>query len=108
MFAWTNWKPFPDPASGAPIEAPIGPGVFEVRRISSGDVVAFDHASNVARALASIAAASPRMRLFARRRSDADDLEYRTRAAATRVDARSIAARLNSQRKSYWRQALQI
>ena len=108
MFAWTNWKPFPDPRSGASIEAPIGPGVFEVRRISSGDVVAFDHAANVARALASIAAAGPRTRLFARQRTDAGDLEYRTRAAATRVDAKSIAARLNNQRRTYWRQALQI
>ena len=108
MFAWTNWKPFPDPKNGVSIEAPVGPGVFEVRRISSGDVVFFDHAANVASALASIATPSPRARLFKRRRPDAADLEYRTRAAASAIDAKSIASRMNSQRRLFWRQALPI
>jgi hypothetical protein len=106
MFSWTSWKPFPDPRSGAPIEAPIGPGLFEVRRISNGDLVAFDHAANVARALASITAVGWRRRLLARPRGDADGLEYRTCAAATSVDAKAIAARLNTQRRLYWLQAL--
>jgi hypothetical protein len=107
MFAWTDWKPFPDPGSGAPIEAPNGPGVFEVRRISTGDFVAFDHSANVARALASLAA--PRPRLFGRRRHpDTDDLEYRTCAAVTSMDAKSIAAHMDGRRRLYWRQALPI
>ena len=109
MIAWTTWKPFPEPSTGAPIEAPVGPGVFEVRRVLNGEVVAFDHTANVARALASLSAASPRPRLFAsRRRSEADDLEYRICAAPTNMDAKAIAARLNSQRRLFWRQALQV
>src|SRR5436189_6166965 len=34
---WTTWKRFPLIERGEPIEAPIGHGVYEVRRISSGD-----------------------------------------------------------------------
>ena len=108
MIAWTTWKPFPNPSTGAPIEAPVGPVVFEVRRISTGDTVAFDHAASVARTLASMAIARPRLRLFSRRRSDAEDLEYRTCAAATSMDAKAIAARLSTQRRLFWRHALQI
>lgn len=108
MAAWTNWKAFPDPKHGAPVAAPAGPGVFEVRRISTGDLVAFDHSANVARALGSLAAAGSRPRLFARHRIDAGDLEYRVWPAATSMDAKSIAARLNSQRRVFWEQALQI
>jgi hypothetical protein len=108
MFAWTNWKPFPDPRNGAPIEAPIGPGVFEVRRISNGETVVFDHTANVARALLTIAEAGSRPRLFGRRRPDPGDLEYRTCAAATSMDAKSIASRLTSQRRLFWRQAHSI
>lgn len=108
MIAWTTWKPFPDPRTGGPIEAPVGPGVFEVRRISTGDTVAFAHAASVARTLASMAVAKPRLRLFSRRRNDADDLEYRTCAAATSMDAKAIAARLSTQRRLFWRQALPI
>jgi hypothetical protein len=108
MFAWTSWKPFPDPRSGAPIEAPIGPGVYEVRRISTGETVAFDHSGNVARSLLSIAMPASRLWLFARPRADAGDLEYRTCAASTSMDAKSIAARMTTQRRLFWRQAVPI
>jgi hypothetical protein len=108
MFAWTNWKPFPDPRSGAPIEAPIGPGVYEVRRISNGETVAFDHSANVARSLLAVAAPAPRLWLFERPRADASDLEYRTCAASTSMDAKSIAARMAGQRRLYWRQTAPI
>ena len=108
MFAWTIWKPFPDPRHGPPIEAPGGPGVFEVRRISTGDVVVFDHAANVADALASLASYGPRPGLLGGRRPAPADLEYRTCAAATHVDAKLIATRLNSQRRVFLRQVLRI
>jgi hypothetical protein len=108
VFAWTSWKPFPDPRSGAPIEAPIGPGVYEVRRISNGETVAFDHAPNVARALLAIAVPSSRLWSFERPRADAGDLEYRTCTASTSMGAKAIAARMSGQRRLYWRQAVPI
>jgi hypothetical protein len=105
MIPWTNWKPFPDPRSGAPIEAPIGPGVLEVRCISTGETMVFRQADNVALAIMEIAAARSRPRLFGRRRPDATDLEYRTCAAANSMDAKSIVAHMTSQRRLFWRQA---
>jgi hypothetical protein len=108
MFAWTSWKPAADSHSELSIEAPAGPGVFEVRRISTGETVAFDHTANVPRALLSILAAASRRRLFTRRSRDVGDLEYRTCAAATAMDAKAIAARLHSQRRLFWRHAIPV
>ena len=51
---WSSWKRFPDAQSGEHVEAPIGPGVYEVRHTMTGRVVAFGHAGNVANALADL------------------------------------------------------
>ena len=48
---WSSWKRFPDAHSGEHVEAPIGPGVYEVRHTMTGRVVAFGHSANVANAL---------------------------------------------------------
>jgi hypothetical protein len=107
MVAWSNWKPFPDPRHGPPIEAPGGPGVYEVRRISTGDVVVFDDADNVAATLAVLASAGSRS-LVARLQVSPGDLEYRACAAASRTHARSLVAHLNTQRRVALRQVLQM
>ena len=31
--SWSSWKRFPDVESGDNVEAPIGPGVYEVRQV---------------------------------------------------------------------------
>ena len=41
---WSGWKRFPDAQSGEFVEAPTGPGVYEVRHTLTGRVVAFGHA----------------------------------------------------------------
>ena len=51
---WSNWKRFPDAYSGEHVEAPIGPGVYEVRHTMTGRVVAFGHSANVANSLADL------------------------------------------------------
>ena len=48
---WSTWKRFPDAHSGGVVEAPIGPGVYEVRHTMTGRVVAFGSARNVANAV---------------------------------------------------------
>ena len=48
---WSSWKRYPDAHEGGHVEAPIGPGVYEVRSASTGRVVAFGHARNVANAI---------------------------------------------------------
>ena len=51
---WSNWKKFPNVERGEHIEAPIGPGIFEVRNMSTGDLAAFDASGNVANALSAL------------------------------------------------------
>ena len=46
--SWTDWKTFPDLHTGLRLDAPDGPGVFEVRHIATGDQIAFAVSANVA------------------------------------------------------------
>lgn len=108
---WSDWKRFPDAQRGGVIEAPIGPGVYEVRHTLTGRVVAFGHARNVANAIADLkvnGGVSPFARLFGRQPlvSQVAELEYRTCAAASRAEAKTAASRLNGLRQSAWRRRL--
>jgi hypothetical protein len=102
---WTAWRHFPEPHSGIPLEAPEGPGVFEVRHIATGEQVAFAVSSNVAGSLGTLIApaASGLRSIFARRRIThrPSDLEYRVCATATMKEARAEEDRLNGLRRAY-------
>ena len=54
MQTWSNWKRFPDVKGGDCIEAPAGPGVYEVSHTLTGRVMAFGHAGNVAKTIADL------------------------------------------------------
>ena len=105
---WSSWKRFPDIGGGA-VEAPVGPGVYEVRHTMTGRVIAFDDSANVAQALADLqtnGGLSPFFRLFRRQPlalQRAADLEYRTCAAGSRAEARTAAHRLLGLRQSAFR-----
>jgi len=108
---WTTWKLFPLAERGEHIQAPIGPGVYEVRQVSTGDLIAFGHSANVAHALSRLAPATPLpfwKRAFLDHATQAPrrDLEYRTCATATKAQARMVAERLLGRRQVYWRRAL--
>jgi hypothetical protein len=108
---WSSWKRFPDAQSGGHAEAPIGPGVYEVRHTMTGRVVAFGHAGNVANALADLkldGGASTFSRLFRKQPlvSRVSDLEYRTCAAASRAEAKTAAQRLIGLRQTAWRRRM--
>jgi hypothetical protein len=108
---WSGWKRFPDAQFGGQLEAPIGPGVYEVRHTMTGRVVAFGHTSNVANAISELklnGGLGPIARLFGREPlvSRVNDLEYRTCAAATRADAKTTAARLLGLRQTAWKRRL--
>lgn len=108
---WSGWKRFPDAHYGGQLEAPIGPGVYEVRHTGSGRVVAFGHTGNVANAISELkltGGLSPIARFFGRAPlvSHVHDLEYRTCAAATRADAKTAAARLHGLRQTAWRRRI--
>jgi hypothetical protein len=105
---WSSWKRFPDAQSGDHVEAPIGPGVYEVRHTMTGRVVAFGHSGNVANSLADLklnGGLSPFARLFGKQPlvSRVSDLEYRTCAAASRAEAKTAANRLMGLRQTAWR-----
>jgi hypothetical protein len=100
MSTWSEWKRFPDPVRGEPLEAPIGPGLYEVRFMSSGALFGFSASDNVAQSLATLPAKPSLFRsLFAKHRPmPLNDLEYRTCATATREIARITAERLAERR----------
>jgi len=108
---WSGWKRFPNAKSGDHVEAPIGPGVYEVRHAASGQLVAFGHAGNVANAIAElkINGAHSWTRLFRKApvSPPAWELEYRTCAAASRAEAKTAAERMRSLRQSYWRRRME-
>ena len=109
---WSSWKRFPDAESGGVVEAPIGPGVYEVRHTLTGRVVAFGPAGNVAQALSELkvngGVGSSFARLFRKQPLVArvSDLEYRTCAAASRAEAKTAAHRLLGLRQTAWRRRM--
>jgi hypothetical protein len=99
---WSAWKRFPDARRGEHIEAPIGPGVYQVQRVASGELIAFGHAASVAQALAGIRAPRSWTGLFGRDGGRTDELEYRVCGAASKADAKSIAEGIRNRRRVYW------
>jgi len=113
MQTWSNWRRFPDVKGGDQIEAPIGPGVYEVRHTMTGRLMAFGHTGNVANAITELKlniGLSPFARLFRRPplMSRVADLEYRTCAAASRADAKTAAQRLLGLRQNAWRRRMDL
>jgi hypothetical protein len=105
---WTTWKRFPDPQRGELMQAPISPGVYEIRRISNGEVVAFDHSGNVARDLSGFRPRPSRLpwaRPFERDEAAAraSEFEYRTCSAASYSEAKEMARHLLGRREFYLR-----
>ena len=113
MQTWSGWKRFPNVQSGDHIEAPIGPGVYEVRHTMTGRLMAFGHARNVTNAISDLklnGGVSPFARFFGRQPlvSRVSDLEYRTCAAASRADAKTAAQRLLGLRQNAWRRRMDL
>jgi hypothetical protein len=112
MQTWSGWKRFSNGRVEA-VDAPDGPGVYEVRHTLTGRVMAFGHSGHVAKTIAALTfdgEAGAWARLFGRQPLDARvaDLEYRTCAAASRADAKTAAQRLLGLRQSVWRRRLDI
>jgi hypothetical protein len=103
---WTSWKRFPDSQRGELMQAPVGPGVYEVRRISNGEVVAFGPSASVARDLAAFRPAASRLpwaRPFEREEAAAraSEFEYRTCSALSKHEAKEMARHLQGRREIY-------
>lgn len=104
---WTDWKAFPQARLGGRLEAPIGPGIYEVRDSTNNTMVAFGSSGSVSRDLSKLLPGATKgffAGLFAKTPDIAiENLEYRTWAAATLADARSNEDRLRGRREVYMR-----
>jgi hypothetical protein len=110
---WSSWKRFPDAQVGDHVEAPIGPGVYEVRHTMTGRVVAFGHAGNVANAISDLkltGGVNSIAKLFRRKPLvlRVSDLEYRTCATSSRAEAKTTANRMMGLRQAAWRKRLEM
>ena len=90
---WTAWKSFPDDYYGEYIEAPLGPGLYEICRASTRETIAFGCTRNVIDSLSD--RLKPRglsrwLSFRRARRHDAGEFEYRTWATANVSDARML------------------
>jgi hypothetical protein len=97
---WSEWKRYPRAGRGENIEAPITPGIYEVRYAATGALHSFGAVDNVAQALALLPVGSKSW--FGRREPAANgDLEYRTCATSSKADAKAAAERMIGRREIY-------
>jgi len=97
---WSEWKRYPRPGRGENIEAPITPGLFEVRVAATGALHSFEAVDNVAVALAQLSVGSKSW--FGRRdAASSPALEYRTCATSSKADAKAAAERMIGRRETY-------
>src|SRR5215475_5527088 len=94
---WSEWRRYPRPGRGDNLEAPISPGIYEVRVAGSGALHSFGAVDNLAQALALLSVGAKSW--FGRRDAAAQpDLEYRTCATSTKADAKAAAERMIGRR----------
>ena len=100
---WTGWKSFPDDYHGEYIQAPMGPGLYEVCRSSTREQIAFGCTRNVAESLCDLLKPRGlRKWLFFRRgeRYEIGELEYRTWRTATLADARAAITMIRERQEA--------
>ena len=96
---WSEWKRYPRAERGENIEAPISPGIYEVRFAGTGALHSFGAVDNVAQALSMLTASAKSW--FGRREPATPDLEYRTCATSSKADAKAAAERMIGRRETY-------
>jgi hypothetical protein len=97
---WSEWKRYPRAGRSENIEAPISPGIYEVRYAATGALHSFGAVDNVAQALSQLAVGSKSW--FARRDpAEVPDLEYRTCATSSKADAKTAAERMIGRRDTF-------
>jgi hypothetical protein len=93
---WSRFRPYPDPRKGGILHAPLGPGVYDLRRISTKKPVLFGIGGRCAHRMSSLLPKplgtgtrnNERKRNFLLRHLS--DIEYRTCACTTREEAADI------------------
>lgn len=100
---WSEWKRYPKAARGERLDAPVGPGIYEVRLVSSGALFSFAAVDNLAEALSLLSSGRKSLASWFGRRDPLSlpDLEYRTFSTATRAQAKIAAERVIGRREAY-------
>ncbi len=97
---WSEWKRYPRAGRGENIEAPITPGIYEVRNAATGSLHSFGAVDNVAQALSQLTGGSRSW--FGRREvGQMPELEYRTCATSSKAEAKTAADRMIGRRDTY-------
>ena len=98
---WSEWKRYPRAGRGENIEAPISPGIYEVRYAATGALHSFGAVDNVAAGAVRCCRSAPNRGSAAARPCELPDLEYRTCATSTKADAKAAAERMIGRRETY-------
>jgi hypothetical protein len=107
---WTEWRTYPDAHRGELIEAPVGPGLYEVCDASTREQIAFGCTPNVARTLSDVLMrGNTKLSLFRWiwHRPDGTTLEYRIWPTATVADAKVAVSQILDQRVAMMRRFAQ-
>ena len=103
---WTGWKSFPDDYHGDYIQAPLGPGLYEVCRASTRETIAFGCTRNVVDSLGDVLRPRGLSRWLSFRRArshGAGEFEYRTWGTASVADARMVAKTIRERHEAVLR-----
>lgn len=99
---WSEWKRYPKAVRGEILQAPICPGIYEVRHTTTGALFAFGAVDNLAEALSLLSSGSKSLTSwFSRSPVTLPDLEYRVFPTHTRGDAKIAAERMIGRRETY-------
>ncbi len=97
---WSEWKRYPRPGRSENLEAPISPGIYEVRFAGTGALHSFGAVDNLAQALAQLAVGGKSW--FGRRgTAEVPELEYRICATSSKADAKAAVERMIGRRETY-------
>ena len=95
MSCWSEWRCFPDPGAEGRLDAPFGPGVYELRNcdqlvyVGESRTVAYRMTSLLPKSCGGAGTRKNRcLREYVA--GHLRDIEYRTRACATKAEARRI------------------
>jgi hypothetical protein len=96
---WSEWKRYPRAGRGENIEAPITPGIYEVRFAGTGALHSFEAVDNVAQALAQLAVGSKSW--FAPRAASCPTSNTAPARPPRKADAKAAAERMIGRRETY-------